>query len=108
MFLPILCFIGVIIQFQIEIEFAGKFENFEKVNSNYYKRNLMKKINTALWVPIVVVGVNNSFQRILLHKSTILVPTIVSDIKKLYQLRFWAIFERFLGDFAYFVIFQSI
>ena len=66
------------------------------------------KRNMYGWVPIVVVGVNNSFQRILLHKSTILVPTIVSDIKKLYQLRFWAIFERFLGDFAYFVIFQSI
>ena len=41
---------------------------------------LLHKIGTSPWVPIVVVGVNNSFHRILLHKSTILVSTIVNDI----------------------------
>ena len=44
---------------------------------------------------IVAVGVNNSFLRILLHKWTFLVSTIVTDTKKIYPWRFW----RFLGDF---------
>ena len=49
-----------------------------------------------------MVGVNNSFLEILLHKCTFLVSTIVTDTKKITFGDFgdfWAIFVRFSGDF---------
>ena len=69
--------------------------NFQKKKFKNFFRWEILEIGRAQLSCIVVVGVNNSFLGILLHKFTFLVSTMVSDTKKNYLRRFW----RFLGDF---------